>query len=288
MGKPSVEERAQALFRAAGSSEPLSPEALQSVWQKTEPKLRSGLWNGLAPKLLVVSLLAVGAWWWLRAPVVTVPAVIAPMPTEVKVAPPVVVVEPEPVKPEAVAVAEVKVASPPRVRLALGGPAPLPVVEEDPLLAESRLLARAVSQLRDEHDAAGALSTLDEHARRFSHGVLVREAQLARVESLVAAGQRGAALTLLESMDLSQTPRGEDLRVLEGELLAESGRCDEAVRVLDVALGSALVREAEDRAAYRRATCLPEGAQRSALEGYLRRFPRGKFVEQARSRLEPE
>ena len=295
MSKPTIEERAQALFRAAGPSEPLSPEALEAVWRKTEPKLAPSLWQGPMPKVLLISLLTAGAWWLLRAPTptpapVTInqPAVVAP--PEVKVATPVIEVEPPKLAAAEVARTPVVVrpalgGSSPRVPTVIAPPEPTP--DEEPVLAESRLLARAVSQLRDEHDAKAALGTLDEHTRRFSHGLLVREAELARVEALVAAGQRSAALTLLESMDLAHAPRGEELRVLEGELLAEAGRCAEALRELDFALSTKLVREAEERALYRRATCLTEAAQRAEFEHYLERFPTGQFSEQARNQLEP-
>lgn len=255
MSKPSIEDRAQALFRAAGPSDALSPEALEAVWQKTEPKLTRRPLVHL-PKVLLVGALLVGAWWLFEPqqqppqpaqiePVAAVPAM--PVPSQPE---PMVPLETPPPAPQPL---RKKPVTPPA--------APVQVEEreeaEDPLLAESKLLARAVTQLRDEHDAVGALATLDDHARRFSKGLLVREVQLARVETLVAAGQRAGALSLLESMDLASAPRGEELRVLEGELLAESGRCEEAVVQFDKALGASLVKEARERALRGKARCGP-------------------------------
>src|SRR6185503_1285082 len=100
---------------------------------------------------------------------------------------------------------------------------------EDPLLAESRLLDQAVGELRRQHDPRASLRTLDEHAVRFPSGSLVSEARLLRIEALLAAGDRQEALTLLEHTDLDGLARAAELHVLQGELLAESGRCDEAV-----------------------------------------------------------
>jgi outer membrane protein assembly factor BamD (BamD/ComL family) len=49
-------------------------------------------------------------------------------------------------------------------------------------------------------DPARALSTLDEYARGFPHGALAPEASVLRVEALVAAGDRPAAMRAAQSL----------------------------------------------------------------------------------------
>ncbi len=299
--KPSPEQRAQDLFRAAGPSEPLSPETLESLWRRTEPKLKPRPWAGRLPKIALVTAVAGATLWWFasRAPATVPVATTPPLPATA----PVVQARAEP--PPAPAPARAVETVP-----ALGGSAPAPAprphpavvpatkpaeppgaeapTAEDPLLAESRLIARAVKALRDEHDANAALATLDEYGRQFSHGVLAREAELARVEALVAAGQRTEALNHLETMNLSASPRGAELRVLQGELLSERGRCDDAVAQFELASQAALSHEAEERAVYGKARCLrdPE-AQRREFERYLRQFPHGRYADQVRTTMEP-
>ncbi|MDP1824603.1 MAG: hypothetical protein Q8L48_15210 [Archangium sp.] len=156
---------------------------------------------------------------------------------------------------------------------------------EDPLLAESRLLARALFELREQQNGHASLATLDEYAVRFKQGVLRDEATLTRIEALIATKKRTEALALLESLDLTATPRGDELRVLLGELLLEAGRRDSARRQFETALGGRLVVEAEERAMYGLASSLEEKA---AFERYLLRFPRGRFAEAARAHLEED
>ena len=160
--------------------------------------------------------------------------------------------------------------------------------EETELAAETRLLGAAMRSLRHGRDPAAALARLDEYRARFPHGTLRPEAELVRVDTLLALGRRGAALVVLEGLDLSRTARARELRVLRGELLSGAGRCTAAV--LDFAQvfegGDAL----EERARHGRATCRAragdwEGA-RADLRDYLEHFPDGQFAAAARSRLE--
>lgn len=163
----------------------------------------------------------------------------------------------------------------------------VPVEVEDPVLAESRLLAKAVAELRDRHDAPAALKTLDEYSQRFANGVLRNEATLTRVEALVAASERKQALTLLESLDLTVTPRGSELRVLRAEFLLEDGRRDAARADFEQALTGKLVRDVEERALIGLANALSdESLARQAFQRYLERFPGGRFAAQARDHLE--
>lgn len=277
METPTIEVRAAALFRQAGRAEPLTPEQLESVWTRTAPRLRKpslARWVGGGA---VVALAA--ASMLIRAP--THPLA-REVPTEVSAAPrlpPPVPTPTVPTTPLAQPPTQVRVAPRATARI------PAPVEAEDPLLAESRLLARALSELRDQENAEAALASLDEYAARFEHGVLRSEATLTRIEALIVTQKRMEALALLESLDLSATPRGEELRVLLGELMLEAGRRESARRQFELALEGRLVREAEDRAMYGLACSLDE---KGAFERYLLRFPRGRFAEAARARLDED
>src|SRR4051812_515739 len=66
-----------------------------------------------------------------------------------------------------------------------------------PARTEAQLLAHSLSVLRQAHDAAGALSILDEYARAFPHGVLEAEAFSARLEAVLQLHDRPTALRLL-------------------------------------------------------------------------------------------
>jgi hypothetical protein len=85
---------------------------------------------------------------------------------------------------------------------------------------EARLLRRAIEELRQERDPRAALVALDEHRARFPGGVLRADADVLRVEVLLALDRDGEALALLERLPLSGTPRGDELRVTRGELRA--------------------------------------------------------------------
>lgn len=162
-----------------------------------------------------------------------------------------------------------------------------PAVAEDresALGAESKLLATALRQLRRERDPRAALATLDSHDARFPHGALAGEVRAARIEALVALGDRRGALALLDAGPV----KGEQA-VLRGELRLDAGRAEEAVRDFESALiGS--TDKLEQRALYGRAAARvrigdPAGARRD-LEDYLRRFPRGASAAAARAALE--
>ncbi len=82
---------------------------------------------------------------------------------------------PKPIEPKAV---EPKRAPPPAVKLA-----PKQIQQTDPLEAESKLLLKAVRQLRAEKNASAARTTLDEYDRRFPRGTLRGEAESLRHEA---------------------------------------------------------------------------------------------------------
>jgi TolA-binding protein len=171
-------------------------------------------------------------------------------------------------------------------------PSPAPVVEtprpaESPLLSESRLLATALGKLHK--DPKGALAALDDYATRFPQGQLAQEAQVMRVDALLAVGRRDAALAALDGMTLAGLPRGRELVVLRAELRSEAGRCRDALGDFAVAMAEA-ADGLDERALYGRAVCRAnlgntEGA-RADLERYLVRFPDGRFAAHARHTLE--
>jgi TolA-binding protein len=164
-----------------------------------------------------------------------------------------------------------------------------PMRDGSPLARESRLLAQALDQLRGARDYTGALATLAEYDARFPHGVLAREAALARLDALTALGQSEAALQLLESMDMSG-PRATEMLVLRGELRANAGRHRDAIGDFDRALSARLGRALRERALYARASSRSrqgdfEGARRD-LEDYAARFPEGPHAAEVRRLLD--
>lgn len=154
-------------------------------------------------------------------------------------------------------------------------PAPAATVadREGTLGAESRLLATALRQLRQQHNAREAIATLDAYSAQFPRGVLLEEARAARIEALLALGNKRGALALLDAGSVKS-----DLAVARGELRLEVGRVQEAARDFESALIGA-ADEVEQRALFGRAACRvrlgDEPGARRDLEEYLRRFPHG-------------
>src|SRR4051812_20998608 len=58
------------------------------------------------------------------------------------------------------------------------------------LARESQAIERALTQLHREHDARGALRSLDDYTRAFPDGALSAEAATARIEALLSLGDR--------------------------------------------------------------------------------------------------
>ncbi len=154
------------------------------------------------------------------------------------------------------------------------------------LAEEARLLGLALQQLHRDHDARASLKTLDEHAARFSGTTLKPEADLTRVEALLALDRRGDALVVLDGMWLTATSRGRSLAVVRGELRAGAQRCPEAIpdfsQVLDVSPADTLA----EKALHGRIACLisigENGAARADAQTYLERFPSGRFASEVR------
>ena len=173
------------------------------------------------------------------------------------------------------------IASPPAP--APGAPAAAgPATGDGALSEETQLLAAALRKLRRDREPAAALDLLDQHRARFAVGALAAEANVARVDALLALGRRKAALEVLEGLSLAGYSRRRELLVLRGELQTEAGDCAEALLDLDICARVPAGDLIEERAIYGKAVCLARLGQRAeasaVLQGYLRRFPRGRFV----------
>jgi hypothetical protein len=174
-------------------------------------------------------------------------------------------------------------------------PAEAPPAAPHPKVTEGALVAEALFDLRQLHDARAALSTLDRYAREFPHGVLETEALRTRVEAVIQLGDLKAALALLDGKAARADALGDDLALTRAELRAAAGRFREAVadftQVLDAAAGS-LATDGDERALYGRAVCFGRLAQyeraRADLVAYQKRFPQGRFAREAARLLAAE
>jgi hypothetical protein len=170
------------------------------------------------------------------------------------------------------------------------GPASVASVRagEGGLGEEARIVRRAIEELRDDRDPVGALASLDEHRARFPGGVLRAEAEVVRVQALLALHDDEAALALLAPMDLGAHPRGDELGVMRGELRAARD-CGAAIADFDRVLGRAAPERLLERALRGRAVCRLRLGGRAAAEedlrAYLARFPSGAFAAEARRQL---
>jgi hypothetical protein len=174
-------------------------------------------------------------------------------------------------------------------------PAPPAAAGSEALAEEAELLAVALRRLRRDRDPRGALAALDAHAARFGDGALGPEAEIARVEALLALDRRAQALAVLERRALPDTARGRELAVVRAELRAGGRRCPDAIADFSRALADpALDAGLTERALHGRAACrLADGDRAAAkrdLDAYLLRFPDGRFAAEsrrARGEIEP-
>lgn len=164
---------------------------------------------------------------------------------------------------------------------------------ESGLAAESRLLGVALHQLRQERDGNAALRSLELYQQRFPGGLLVEEAQAARLDALLLLDHRSEALKLLDQMQFQRLGRGGELRVVRAELRAAAGRCREALGDFAAVLGATAAPPpppVAERALYGRASCLAalsdSPGARAGLEQYLSQFPSGRFADAARRSLQ--
>jgi len=184
-----------------------------------------------------------------------------------------------------------------RERTAAAPSAPLlePPPAEQPapsaLGQESRLVARAITKLRQDGEAEAALAALDEHSAQFgARGALAPEANATRIEALLRAGRHAEALALLDALVPTAAGVGREMVVARAELRAEKGRYAAALNdfglLLDRDEPADLVTE---RALFGRASCRAQKGDstgaRADLEHYLTTFPTGRFAEKARLAL---
>lgn len=182
-----------------------------------------------------------------------------------------------------------EIAAPPKTTTPPFEPAPPLEVAAAPE-SESRLLARALFQLRNAGDPRGALALLDRYAETFPHGVLERETMRARLETLLQLDDRAAALALLDRHSAFSGRLGAEAQLIRAELRASAGRHADARADFDALLGPAfasahLPADMLERSLYGRAVCLghlnQDARARADLRLYLQRFPSGKHALEA-------
>ena len=193
---------------------------------------------------------------------------------------------------ERAAVREPEAIAPPHfesARRAPVAPSAPPASPASALPGETPLLSGALMQLRQKRDAGAALAALDEYRARYPNGTLKREAESARIDALLLLGRNAEALAELRDLTPQPGGRGQELRLIRGELTAASdckGAFVDFDRILNEQAAAALV----ERALHGRAACRlrlgdEPGAIRDLTE-YLRRFPAGRFAAEARRALE--
>ncbi len=159
--------------------------------------------------------------------------------------------------------------------------------------AEVALFSAGLRQLRHDRDRDAAIATFHDYARRFPSGLFRDENRAALVEALIAAHRIAEALALIEAEPLASGERGRADQVLRGELRARLERCPAAIEDFDGVLAPtrADTDAAAERALFGRAVCRARldqtAAARADLAAYLRRFPEGRFVAEARRLLAP-
>jgi tetratricopeptide (TPR) repeat protein len=169
--------------------------------------------------------------------------------------------------------------------------APPPAAGPSSLAQESRILARAIAELRQEGDAEQALAILDEHRAEFgASGVLTSEANATRIEALLQLGRHVQALVLLDAQFLSATGVGREMLVARAELRADRGRRASALHDFDLLLRAEVPADfVTERALYGRAVCRGKAGNweeaRKDFEHYLATFPNGNFADKARAAL---
>ena len=191
--------------------------------------------------------------------------------------------------------------SPPVLQLASTSVAQEPRVPPTP--SEQALLSSAIRALRSEQHPGTALAALEEYLRRFPNGSLQPEASRLRTETLLALGQKRAALAELNQAPVSGVPGGEESHLVRGELRAAAGGWREAMQDFDLVVSARLAHEAApgaatsaklrdrfERALWDRASArshLGDNAgARADLRECLRRFPEGRFAAQIAELLE--
>jgi hypothetical protein len=158
------------------------------------------------------------------------------------------------------------------------------------LARESRLLAGAISKLRQEGQPEQALAILDRHRSELASGALAPEANATRIEALLRLGRNGQALALLDGRRLSAQGLGREMLIARAELRADKGRTSAAFADFDLVLSTSIQTDAiAERALYGRATCRAKSGDWNGARGdfqkYINTFPQGRFARDARSAL---
>jgi tetratricopeptide (TPR) repeat protein len=148
---------------------------------------------------------------------------------------------------------------------------------------EAQLLADALARLRGAHDPRGAMALLDQYTKAYPRGVLVTEAQSARVEAALALDDRKTALRLLDGRATFAGRLGAEQLLTRAELRASAGRYADALADFDRVLGAGAAPAADaERALYGRAVSLGhlgrDDRARADLVAYQQRFPTGKHA----------
>jgi hypothetical protein len=114
-------------------------------------------------------------------------------------------------------------------------PASLPpaVMEENPIIVESRSFASVIEPWHRTHDPSTALALLDAHEQHYPSGHMRLESHMLRAEIYLAQGRESEALTVLDALSLTAIPRARELQTVRGELRIKAGRCAEGKRDLD-------------------------------------------------------
>lgn len=150
---------------------------------------------------------------------------------------------------------------------------------------EVREMDRALSTLRRDRNPGAALAALDGYLGRYPHGVLEKEARLARIDALVLLGRNEQALNALETITFDPGLRSTELLVVRAELRAARD-CRRAVEDFSAALGRGPDAKLLERILYGRGACRTKlqdltGADDDLLR-YLERFPTGAHADWAR------
>ena len=132
---------------------------------------------------------------------------------------------------------------------------PRPALARSDLDREVASLAAPMAKIRRGGDLISALAEIDEYLRRFPGGALRPEAKLLRVDALLLLRRSQAALAALEEMDLDYRRRGLELRLVRGELRAQTD-CRAALRDFDAVLHARPSVDLAERARRNRADCL--------------------------------
>lgn len=146
-------------------------------------------------------------------------------------------------------------------------------------LREGRALSEIYRLLRAEKNAILALQRLDDFSAAFPASRLQSEAQLARVEALIATSNYGEATRALEHVNPDSSSIRRMVRVTRGELLVKEHNCEQAVVEFDKVIAERVQDVFEERALYGRASCRLESGDiaraRSDLARCLERHPKG-------------